>query len=62
MEILIAFEERIFHKLQTNIFHLTNQEVQILISICSTLKQVEASYATFGYSLMKIRINVPPAG
>jgi hypothetical protein len=46
MEVLIAFEERIFHDLLTNIFHLTNPEVQILISICSTLLQVEVFYAT----------------
>ena len=62
MEVLIAFEERIFHNLPTNIFHLTNPEVQILISICSTLQQVEAFYATIvnsvGHSLMKIGINV----
>ncbi len=62
MEVLIAFEERIFHYLPTNIFHLTNPEVKILISICCTLPQVEAFYATIvnslGHSLMKIRINV----
>ena len=62
MEVLIALEERIFHNLPTNIFHLTNSEVQILVSICRTLPQVEAFYATivnsFGHSLMKIGINV----
>ena len=39
-----------------------DDEVQILISICSTLQQVEAFLATiinsFGHLLMKIRINV----
>ena len=44
------------------ILHLTNPEVQILISICSTLPQVEAFYATiinsFGHTLMQIRVDV----
>ena len=36
MEVLIAFEERIFHNLLTNIFHLMNPEVQILFQLsCS---------------------------
>jgi hypothetical protein len=51
MEVLIAFEERIFHNLPTDIFHLTNPEVQILISICCTLPQVEAFYVTSSTAL-----------
>jgi len=62
MEVLIAFEDRIFHNLPYKIFHLTNPEVEILISISRTLPQVKTLNATiingFGHSLMQIRVDV----
>ncbi len=62
MEVLIAFEDGIFHNLPHNIFQLTNSEVEILISISRTLPQVEALNATiinsFGHTLMQIRVDV----
>jgi hypothetical protein len=58
MEVLIAFEDNIFHNLPTNIFHLTNPEVQILISDVSNMPWVCLQFCEAAVSQKLLPYNI----